>query len=92
MSEENYLVCAPADSPSTIPGSIFTHVCAKCKRRVMLAPSGQAHLKIHPDTVTICFHCIPRKANHQGFTTAAPAETLAAEILSATPNLYRNRN
>jgi hypothetical protein len=52
------LVCALADSPMAAVGSSFDHFCAKCKRRVMVSPSGQAEMKRRQMDV-FCTGCAP---------------------------------
>jgi hypothetical protein len=90
--EPIFLVCAPADSPWAVPGSIFTRVCLTCFTRVMIAPSGQRFLQSHPEASVICERCIPEDEPVSFAGAAADLETLVAEIKQARPNLYRDRN
>ena len=86
------IVCMRADSPLTIPGSIYDRRCAKCLTPVMIAPTGQAYLKAHPDATIICPDCLPNKYETVGNGLTAPAEEIVEEMKTMEPNLRRYRN
>ncbi len=86
------LVCADAQAVLMVAGSIFDHFCARCNRRVMMAPSGQAFLKEHPDAVIRCFKCFLETGPRDSIQTAATPEQIEKEVGSAQPNTWRGRN
>ena len=74
-------------------GSIFDQKCVSCAQRVMVAPSGQAFLDLHPDADIICAECFVQTAVPEtAFGLAATADQIAAEIKEAVPNEWRSRN
>jgi hypothetical protein len=92
-SEPTVLVCAPADAPRVVPGSLFGHSCVLCGRRVMIAPSGQRALARTPGIHIICGPCywdIMKPGDK--VATAGTAEEMLEEKLRAVPNLRRSRN
>ena len=93
MSQPAVLVCALADAPYTVPGSIFRHHCTECGRRVMLAPSGQRMLATKNVLRIICERCFARnvKPGDQIAPTGTMDEILD-ELRRTQPNLRRNRN
>ena len=94
MSEASYLVCAPATAGSTVRGSIFSHRCSKCCRRVMTAPSGQRYLRDNPGTRIVCYRCYRSHLEVAGGVhslAAAPAE-IVREMREAMPNPWLKRN
>ena len=88
------LVCAPADAEFITPGSIFDQRCARCARRVAIAPSGQRLLKEKALEI-ICASCafapggLPADADHE---LAAPIEDIISEFKDRIPNPRRRRN
>jgi hypothetical protein len=93
--EEILMVCAPADSPLTATGSVFTYVCCRCTKHVMIAPSGQQFIRDHAaDRITIvCMRCVdPADIPDDGIALTAPSEIVSAEVDSARPNDWRRRN
>jgi hypothetical protein len=91
MREQAMLVCALADMPQVVPGSIFDHCCEICGRRVMTAPSGQRILKERPGIMIICGPCF----DPMSVDTVEPAGTMkevVQEAQNARPNLRRGRN
>lgn len=76
---DKYLVCAPANAPRVVPGSIFDRLCAKCCAPLMVAPSGQKLLEQDASFVPICFACFAK-----GLDTDPRSEP--------QPNLHRHRN
>jgi DNA-directed RNA polymerase subunit RPC12/RpoP len=84
------LICAPADALWTVPGSTFDRTCARCGRKVMIAPSGQRILREYPDAVIRCETCIPRDATFE-LAAGTPKEALR-EARTMQPNLRRLRN
>ena len=91
IDDEAILVCALADSPMAVPGSIFNHRCSACGRPVMVAPSGQRLLKSIPDVRIICSYCFEINS-YDEVRGAASIEELKQEARSAKPNLRRGRN
>jgi hypothetical protein len=82
---KNDLVCEPADSPLTIPGSSFNRACVKCNRRVMISPRGQQVLATMGDLFqVVCRSC----ARPGGFIGAL--QTTAS--IDPVPNMRRYRN
>jgi hypothetical protein len=51
------LVCALADAPMVVAGSVFDRACGRCKRQVMIAPTGQDLLKRRPELDILCGEC-----------------------------------
>lgn len=91
MSEEIILVCALADSPMTVPGSIYTRTCSHCRRAVMIAPSGQSVLAAHPQASIVCDHCFKPDPD-DAFGLAGTTQEIRNEVRNARPNLHRTRN
>lgn len=93
MSEPAVLVCAPADAPRVVRGTVFHHKCARCGRRLMMAPSGQAVLKRQPNVEVICCYCYEREAAHTDHAEelAAPVEDILREAMTSMPNFWRRR-
>lgn len=92
MSEPAVLVCAPADAPRVVRGSVFRHKCQRCGRRLM-APSGQALLRRLPGIEIICLYCFARYDAHTDHTEelAAPFEEIERERRTSMPNFWRRR-
>lgn len=89
------LVCATADAPRKVPGSVFGHVCSDCSVRVMMAPTGQKFLKANPDAKIVCTPCFVARAMSgpvDGIRLAGSADEMAQEIRSACPNDWGQRN
>ena len=88
------IVCALADAHDiTITGSSFDRKCFKCQRHVMIAPSGQAVLKLHPNLIVICLPCaldtVPEDAE---WRLAASPSDIREEMKNLAPNVRRRRN
>jgi hypothetical protein len=92
--EPRFLICAPAHAASMVAGTTFDRDCARCRARVMVAPSGQAMLARNPETVIICFDCAIRMMAETGGTVefAATATEIASEVRTVQPNTWRKRN
>lgn len=92
MKTPDTMVCARSDAPFKASGSTFDKKCARCDHGVMMAPSGQAKLKQHPDMEIICAQCFfaTSKPTEQ-IALAAEPEVILQEIAGAEPNL-RSRN
>jgi hypothetical protein len=59
--EEVALVCARADGPLCIRGSVYTHVCHHCGVRLMVAPFGQKVIaESAGKAITLCERCARR--------------------------------
>jgi hypothetical protein len=96
------LVCAPAsDAVLVCRGTVFTHSCSRCTRRVTMAPNGQAFMRRNPKAVIICFYCyraLP-EANMEmtGWiqsdgTVSDDISAVKNELQNAVPNTWRERN
>ena len=76
------LVCALADWPMTIPGSIYDRECCECYRRVMISPTGLKRLGAEPWLEIICLPCAerldPQALDHA--TYVGPPEDFEREI------------
>jgi hypothetical protein len=94
MSEPAILVCALADSPRVVPGSIFNHHCTVCGRRVMVAPSGQRMLATIGALLSIvCEYCFEGNVKPgDEFAPAGTIDEVLDEARRAQPNLRRSRN
>lgn len=92
--EKAIMICANAESAWATPGTTYTMCCHFCFQHVMVAPSGQQFLREHPAGVDLmCFRCYLKDHLYLGMPAlAADVETVAREIRSAVPNLYRERN
>jgi hypothetical protein len=90
MSEQAVLVCALADSPRVVPGSVFHHHCAVCGRSVMVAPSGQRILAKLPCTI-VCGECFQHMPS-ASVEAAGSIEEVLDEAARSQPNLRRGRN
>lgn len=88
MTRPVLLVCAPADSPTVVPGSIFGRRCSACDREVMIAPSGQSRLRADPGIAILCASCFLASAKCDPFeiSPAAPIDIIGREARSAEPN------
>lgn len=88
------LVCADAEAPNCVPGSVFDRVCSTCGRKLMVAPSGQELLKARPDMVTVCAKCAAPKLLDPATEVelAADADVVVDEVRRSGPNLRRSRN
>jgi hypothetical protein len=51
------LICALADAPHVVPGSVFDRHCTVCGWRVMVAPTGQRMLAQIDMLRIVCEHC-----------------------------------
>ena len=93
MSQPTILVCALADAPRAVPGSIFHLRCTVCARSVMVAPSGQRVLTEMPRTKIVCGPCY-EACSAPGDTVqgAGTIGELRKEVRAARPNLRRHRN
>lgn len=58
---QRIIVCAPATGTDAVEGSVFTHKCMQCEQYVALAPSGQAGLRRHPDSLFLCLLCFHKR-------------------------------
>lgn len=87
------LVCALADAPQVVPGSIFSHHCTVCGRQVMVAPTGQRMLATMDALSIVCERCF--ESHVQPDDEILPAGTIDEvfdEARRAQPNLRRSRN
>lgn len=91
MSDPPILVCAPADAPRVVRGTVFHHRCGRCGRRLMMAPSGQAVLKREPNVEIICCYCYERDETPHTCELAAPFEEIERERRTSMPNFWRRR-
>lgn len=91
MNEPYCLVCALADEPTTVAGSIFSLRCGTCGARVMTAPSGQRLLKRFPRLPILCLRCYGRIDFPHAREFAAPLDEIAREKASEMPNFWRRR-
>jgi hypothetical protein len=94
MKSALVLVCALADSPETTPGSDFSHTCAKCRRRVMIARSGQAFLKKKPHLVIkceVCFFELFNSGKPMDIRLAADPQKILDECRQRIPNFWSRR-
>lgn len=91
---DGILVCALADAPRVVPGSVFHHTCQQCHTRLMMAPSGQQLLQQKPELRILCAPCALRVIDGAGIELdlAASKEQISHEVLSAMPNMRRWRN
>ena len=87
--EPPVLVCARADSPRMCEGSIFGKHCSKCGVEVMIAPSGQDILKLHPELRIMCGDCFGLVNEPMDCRLAAPASQIIREAKTAQPNPRR---
>jgi hypothetical protein len=85
-------VCARADEPRACEGSIFGKYCAGCRAEVMIAPSGQDILRLHPDMKIICGPCFGLVREPHKIALAASPEQIRNEAKTARPNMRRFRN
>lgn len=89
--EPAILVCAPADAPLAVPGSVYIHRCAYCHARLMTAPSGQALLKRHRCQI-ICQTCYLKKHADIAPILATDRDAIIREVTSAKANPWNKRN
>jgi hypothetical protein len=93
MADADTLVCVRATAPMTAPGSTFDRSCARCKYRVMIAPTGQALLKKMPRMEIVCAQCFLESSEPtEDIRLAGDPETVLQEVMNAEPNRWRNRN
>ena len=93
MSAPSFLVCARADAPRVVRGTVFDRVCSKCSENVMTAPSGQAKLKETPGMLILCEVCfLNLPGGEYPMSLAADPEVILREVDTSMPNPYRNRN
>ena len=94
--EPDFLVCAMADQPLAIRGAIFTRLCSQCGSRVMIAPSGQRLLSLHPDLPLLCLNCYVASADltdaENRLALADDPKIIRHELNQAIPNPWRKRN
>jgi len=88
------LVCALADHPHIVVGSVFTHSCAVCQRGLVVAPDGQQILRKFPQAKTMCGRCFLRlpDAAEIPLELAAGVDGVRDEERQTQPNLHRRRN
>lgn len=90
---KGWLVCAPADSPRMVRGSVFGHRCTKCGVEVMIAPSGQRLLEVALlDLLIVCGPCFDKHHNGCPIVPAAGPKQMARESRGALINPRRKRN
>ncbi len=92
MNRPVILVCALADAPLAVPGSVFHHHCRDCGRAVMVAPTGQRVLREYPLALIICGLCYEACRTDTSEESAGTMEEVAREVRAARPNLRRSRN
>lgn len=92
MSEPAVLVCAPADAPRVVRGTVFCHKCMRCGLRLMMAPSGQKMLQREPEIEIICCYCYALDQTPHACELAAPFEEILRERRTSMPNFWRKRN
>jgi hypothetical protein len=88
-SERDRLVCARADSPKFVAGSMFGLFCADCGVEVMVAPSGQALLADRDLRIT-CYECFKKlRRDEYRIEFAQSAARVFAELAATTANPRR---
>ena len=94
MSDKICLICMEATAAFTTPGATYDRRCSRCDIRVMIAPSGQALLKEHPEATILCIRCYGEddSLHEEPLRLPASPETIAAEMRLARANDWRNRN
>lgn len=93
MPNDKTLMCAPADSPTTVAGSSFDRSCSECGQKVMISPSGQRVLSENPDMLVVCMACVmPKIQEHDAISLTSDPVSVAHELAQTKPNMYRNRN
>lgn len=85
------LLCAPANSPVTLPGSVFNRHCRKCLTRVQISPSGQQQLKQNPAMTIVCMRCLPPGPIKFRWSSGS-FEAAMNEAVQMIPNTWRDRN
>jgi hypothetical protein len=90
--EETTLVCALADAPCVVKGSIFDRRCGTCQRAVMVAPSGQRVLRSRPATQILCMECFCAVTEGHDVMIVASEEEVRNEMRNVEPNYRRHRN
>jgi hypothetical protein len=90
--EEVVLVCANAYDPWVTEGTVFGANCYRCNAELMVARTGQLLLAKNPEAKTVCYQCFV--AHHRGEPLAIAADhaSLASEIATRKPNMWRHRN
>lgn len=93
-----FLVCASAEHPTMVAGSIFVK-CSQCEIALMMAPSGQRLIAHDPAIQPVCERCSKagiKAARAAGepvrMGLAAPLPDILAELRNPRPNLRRYRN
>jgi hypothetical protein len=80
------LVCALADGPWCVRGSVFTFSCVHCNRRLMVAPLGQKIVRdAKGKALTLCERCARRIPGCSEITAPAAKDDIV-------PNLWDLRN
>lgn len=95
--EEAFIVCALADQALTVEGFSFDRSCSRCKRRVMIAPSGMKQLQAEPMIQVLCVECLIELFQKGSFRKNLEIEYVSEEQISeilhrTAPNTYRHRN
>jgi len=88
--EQIILVCALADAAFIVECSIYDRRCSKCASEVMIAPSGQRVLKLHPDCVIVCLPCAMQSGI--GFFVMPPTDEQRQEMKTAIVNPRKKPN
>lgn len=93
-AEREYLICARADQPRVVPGSVFNHSCKLCRYRVMIAPSGQKLLRRKPRLVILCGPCAEQRVEKGDSLTLGEMDwnEIGREVHTAMPNFWKKRN
>jgi hypothetical protein len=92
MEDAVTLICMPADSPWTVPGSTFTRVCVKCFRRVMVAPTSVSISKEFRKVTILCGYCFLKEPIDPDTEYRGPTQAQLMELRTAIPNLWRAQN
>lgn len=90
--DDQFLVCLRADDVETVAGAVFTYRCYKCKRHVMIAPSGIKRLQSDLSIRVLCVNCLPADYDSIKSELAGPVEEILEEMMTAHYNHHRNRN
>jgi hypothetical protein len=83
------LLCAPANAPFKVRGSSFDRVCSRCRKPVMLAPTGQKLLKKHPRAKIVCTQCLkPGEMTGKDAKPRAITDEQMEELKDIVPNTW----
>jgi hypothetical protein len=91
-NDQIVLICMPLDAAIKVVPHSIRDKCSSCNSIVAIAPTGQRFLKANPEAIILCAFCYVPDPDDAAGKLAAPETEILAEMATAEPNTWRNRN